>query len=91
MKNPGAHLIPGWPTEPPSDPIEVRSFLHPWPSTPSGNAERRRGDLDCSTRDRDLRGARELRSRFSDLVMDDEGYQCLPVGYQSSCLQQTQQ
>ncbi len=27
-------------TEPPSDPIEVHSFLLPWPSTPSGNSER---------------------------------------------------
>jgi hypothetical protein len=42
MENPGAHLIPRWPHSSPSDPIEVHSFLHPWPSTPSGNSERRR-------------------------------------------------
>jgi len=35
----------------------IPSFLHPWPSSASGNSERRRRGLDCSTWDRDLRGA----------------------------------
>ena len=48
----------------------IPSFLHSWPLTPSGNSERRRGGLDCSTWDRDLRGAEKLRSRFFGLHID---------------------